>query len=103
MDISFLSRLRYQNLYRGSRLFNIEDVFVSGMGKQMASPMNFNNPKFIDYAFRKDKSDFFGCVAFANCDLCITTGCGPDMFSDVFRRPILALNFSPTSEFVVVE
>ena len=32
---------------------------------------------------------------FANCDLCITTGCGPDMFSDVFRRPILALNFLP--------
>ena len=72
-----------------------EDVFVFRMGKQMASPMNFNNPKFIDYAFRKDKSDFLDVWLFANCDLCITTGCGPDMFSDVFRRPILALNFLP--------
>ena len=72
-----------------------QNVFVFRMGKQMANPMNFKNPKFIDYAFRKDKSDFLDVWLFSNCDLCITTGCGPDMFSDVFRRPILALNFLP--------
>ena len=70
-------------------------VFVFRMGKQMANLMNFDDPKYIDYAFRKDKSDLLDVWLFANCDLCITTGCGPDMLSDVFRRPILALNFLP--------
>lgn len=72
-----------------------QGVFVFRMGKNMACPMDFDNSKFIDYAFREDKSDLLDVWLFSNCDLCITTGCGPDMFSDVFSRPILALNFLP--------
>jgi len=71
------------------------EIFVFRMGKKMTNPVNFVNSKFIDYAFRKDQSDMLDVWLFANCNLCITTGSGPDMISDVFRRPILAINFLP--------
>lgn len=71
------------------------DIFVFRMGKKMANPAEISNPKFIDYPFLKEKSDMLDVWLFANCNLCITTGSGPDMISDVFRRPILAVNFLP--------
>jgi putative glycosyltransferase (TIGR04372 family) len=65
------------------------------MGKDMAHEVDYVHPRFVDYSFRKDKSDFLDVWLFSNCSLCVTTGSGPDMISDVFRRPILMLNFLP--------
>jgi len=75
-----------------------QNVFVFRMGRKMAFPMNFSHPKFVDYAFRVDKSDFLDVWLFANCSLCISTGSGPDMVSNVFCRPILSLNFLPLQD-----
>ena len=41
------------------------------------------------------KSDFMDIWLFANCTLCISTGTGPDLVSDVYRRPLLFLNYLP--------
>ena len=72
-----------------------QGVWVFRMGKQMARRIPSTHERVIDYAFRDDKSDFLDVWLFAHCDLCITTGSGPDMISDVYRRPVLAVNFLP--------
>ena len=72
-----------------------QGVWVLRMGKTMARQIPMIHPKVIDYAFHPDKSDFLDVWLFANCDLCITTLSGPDMISDVYRKPILAINFLP--------
>lgn len=70
-------------------------VFVLRMGRGMNSRVEYTHDKFIDYAFDLNKSDFLDVWLFANCSLCITTGSGPDMISDVFRRPLLVVNYLP--------
>ncbi len=72
-----------------------QGIFVFRMGREVSTQLEIQNPKFIDYANRSDKSDFLDVWLFARCKLCVTTGTGPDMISDVFRRPILAVNFLP--------
>lgn len=70
-----------------------QGVWVLRMGKVMAKPIPSSHERIIDYAFEPDKSDFLDIWFFAHCDLCITTFTGPDIISDNYRRPILALNF----------
>ena len=72
-----------------------QGVWVLRMGKVMARPIPCNHPRIIDYAFQSDKSDFLDIWLFAHCDLCISTGTGPDVVSDIYRRPILFLNYTP--------
>ena len=74
-----------------------QDVLVLRMGKTMEKPLLHDNKMIIDYAFLDEKSDFLDVWLFANCDLCITTGTGVDMISDVFRKPLLFLNCLPLS------
>lgn len=72
-----------------------QGVWVLRMGKVMAKPIPSNHPRIIDYAFHPDRSDFLDIWLFAHCDLCITTGTGPDVVSDIYRKPLLYLNLSP--------
>lgn len=94
---------RYHD-YRNSSIENFvpaaewladQGVWVLRMGKTMAKRLVTEHERVIDYAFRADRSDFLDVWLFANCDLCISTGTGPDMISDVFRRPLLAVNYLP--------
>jgi len=72
-----------------------QGVWVIRMGKIMKKPFPLNHPKIIDYAFCNNKSDLLDIWLFANCCLCISTGTGPDMLSDIYRKPLLLLNFMP--------
>jgi putative glycosyltransferase (TIGR04372 family) len=72
-------------------------VYVIRMGKEMNKPITIAHPKIIDYAFCAEKSDLLDVWLFANCNLCISTGSGPDMVSDIYRRPLLFLNYIPIS------
>ena len=77
-----------------------QGVWVIRMGKTMKNQIKSENKKIIDYAFLEDKNDFLDIWLFANCDLCISTGTGPDAVSNIFRRPSLYLNFLPLSHIV---
>ncbi len=78
-----------------------QGVWVLRMGKVMAKPIPTNHPRVIDYAFHPDKSDFLDIWLFAHCNLCISTSSGPDMVSDIYRRPLLFINcLSPLSNLV---
>jgi len=70
-------------------------VWVLRMGKIMANPLKIKHRRIIDYSFELDKSDFLDVWLFANCKFCISTGCGPDAISDIYRRPLLLLNYIP--------
>ena len=75
-------------------------VWVIRMGKTMKNQIKSENKRIIDYAFLEDRSDFLDVWLFANCDLCISTGTGPDAISDVFRRPCLFLNILPLTHII---
>ena len=72
-----------------------QGVWVLRMGKIMKKPISITHKRIIDYAFHPEKSDSLDIWLFANCDLCITTGTGADSISEVFKRPILDINFTP--------
>jgi putative glycosyltransferase (TIGR04372 family) len=115
-DSAFLSNVKeldkYDWNYHSYRDSNIDSyihamqwlasqgVFVLRMGKEMLNPVQVNNLRIIDYAFSSDKSDLLDIWLFANCNLCVSTGTGPDWISDVYRRPILYLNFLPLMDMI---
>jgi len=65
------------------------------MGKSVNNRVSIKHPRVIDYPFHPERSDFLDVWLFANCDLCISTGSGPDTISDVYRKPIIFLNYLP--------
>ena len=76
-----------------------QGVWVLRMGKSVNKRVSIKHPRVIDYPFHPEKSDFLDVWLFANCDLCISTGSGPDLISDVYRKPILFLNYLPLIGF----
>ena len=77
-----------------------QGIWVLRMGKNMHKPIKSSNRKIIDYAFSSDRSDLLDIWLFGNCDLCISTLSGADYISDVYRRPLLNLNFLPLVDMI---
>ncbi|BAZ91325.1 hypothetical protein NIES932_28320 [Raphidiopsis curvata NIES-932] len=77
-----------------------QGVWVLRMGKIMKKPIPTAHPRIIDYAFHPEKSDFLDIWLFAHCSLCISTGSGPDMISDIYRCPMLFVNYLPMRNLV---
>lgn len=74
-----------------------DGALVLRMGRIMAQPLDSSHPKVIDYAFHPERSDFLDVWLFANCDLCVTTGSGPDHISVVYGKPLVCVNYLPLS------
>lgn len=72
-----------------------QGIWVFRMGRQMHKPITISHPKIIDYAFCENQSDLLDIWMFANCNLCISNGSGPDMVSDMYCRPLLFVNYIP--------
>ncbi len=72
-----------------------QGLIVLRMGKRMKKKVNSNHKNIIDYAFCKDRSDLLDIWLFANCNLCITTMTGLDRVSDIYNRPLMAINYLP--------
>ena len=65
---------------------------VFRMGVVVNKPFNSNNPKIIDYANSKLRSDFMDVYLGAKCSFCISTGFGFDFVPYIFRRPIVLMS-----------
>ncbi len=74
-----------------------QGALVLRMGSMTNKRIPSTHNNVIDYSCRNDKTAFLDVWLFAHAFLCITTGTGPDMISDVYRRPLLALNYIPIS------
>ena len=72
-----------------------QGVWVIRMGKIAERELNFQHPKFVDYAFIEDQNDLMDIWLFANASATISTGTGPDIIANIYNRPILYLNYIP--------
>ena len=66
----------------------LRGYYVFRMGSNVKKPLKSSNPKIIDYANSKIRSDFMDIYLGAKCSFCISTSCGFDAIPVVFRRPI---------------
>jgi len=77
-----------------------QGVWVIRMGKAMSKRISTKKSRIIDYAFCPNRNDLLDIWLFANCNLCISTGSGIDYVSDVYRKPLLFLNYLPLNDMV---
>lgn len=69
---------------------------VLRMGAAVEKPLPPNlHPRIRDYATNGMRSEFMDMWLGANCNFCISTGCGFDAIPYVFRRPTLYTNYVP--------
>ena len=69
--------------------------YVIRMGAKVNASLNSAHPKVIDYANNGMRSDFMDIFLGANCHFAISTGTGWDAIPEIFRRPIVYVNFVP--------
>jgi len=62
--------------------------YVFRMGINVLKPLKSSNPRIIDYANSKIRSDFMDMYLGAKCSFCISTACGFDAIPMTFRRPV---------------
>jgi putative glycosyltransferase (TIGR04372 family) len=63
--------------------------YVFRMGINVLKPLKSSNPKVIDYANSKIRSEFMDIYLGAKCSFGITTGTGFDEIPRIFRKPIV--------------
>ena len=63
--------------------------YVFRMGNNVLKPLKSSNPKIIDYANSKMRSDFMDVYLGAKCSFCITTSFGVDAIPCIFRKPLV--------------
>jgi putative glycosyltransferase (TIGR04372 family) len=95
------------NLYHSYRDCSINDflgvaeflanqgIYVFRMGRVANQRLISSNPLIIDYAFSDLRSDLLDMVLGSGCFFCLTTGSGFDAIPQIFRRPILEVNYLP--------
>jgi putative glycosyltransferase (TIGR04372 family) len=88
-----------QNYHLAAQKLTELGYYVIRMGAVVQKPFYSPNPKIIDYATNGCRTDFMDIYLGANCDFCITTGTGFDAIPMIFRRPIVAVNYTPIEYF----
>jgi len=71
--------------------------YVFRMGVKVHKPLKSSNPKIVDYANSKMRSDFMDIYLGANCTFGVTTSTGLDAVFYVFRKP-MALIVTPIGD-----
>ncbi len=74
-----------------------QGTWVLRMGKIASTPLLTKNPKIIDYAFEKSRSDVLDIWLFTNASLVVSTGTGLDYLAGIYGIPLMLLNFLPFS------
>ena len=73
--------------------------YVFRMGINVLKPLISSNPKVIDYANSKIRSDFMDIYLGAKCRFCISTSSGFDGIPTIFRKPIAFTCHVPFGNF----
>ena len=69
--------------------------YVFRMGGNVLKKFNLSNPKIIDYANLKIRSDFMDIYLGAKCTFCISTQAGFDEVPAIFRKPVAYVGVVP--------
>ena len=67
--------------------------WVFRMGKAVNKPLKIEHPRILDYANTTYRSDFLDIWLFGNCYFSISTGTGIDTVADIFRKPVVYVNY----------
>lgn len=103
------SKQRVVNAYRDGDILDYvqaaewlagQGIWVFRMGKLAQQRIPSNHPRIIDYAFSDARSDFLDIWLSSKCNLFISTGTGIDRIPDIYRRPLLFVNYLPVSRFI---
>ena len=95
-----LERWSYHN-YRDGNIDNFilaaeelasRGYYVFRMGINVLKPLKSSNPRIIDYANSKIRSDFMDIYLGAKCFFCISAQGGFEGISATFRRPIVVIS-----------
>ena len=70
-------------------------LFVLRMGSVVSKPLVSNNPRVIDYANSKVRSEFMDLFLGAHCEFNVSDGLGFYAIPAMFRRPNAYVNYSP--------
>ena len=73
--------------------------YIFRMGVKVLKPLKSSNPKIIDYANSKIRSDFMDIYLGAKCRFCISTSSGFDGIPTIFRKPIAFTCHVPFGNF----
>ena len=73
---------------------------VIRMGKYVATKLNIQHPRIIDYATSEQHNDFLDIWLMAKCQFAISTGTGTDTVTNVFKKPVVYVNFLPAIDYV---
>ena len=69
--------------------------WVLRMGKVVHRRLSVDHPRVVDYATSTHRSDFLDIWLMAHCYFTISTGLGLDSIADIFRRPMVFVNYLP--------
>lgn len=104
------SKGKYKNkdwTYHSYRDTNIDDYsesikwllkkgyFIIRTGKVANKRLRVQSKNLVDYPFCNKQNDLIDIWIFANCDLVITTGSGPDVISGAYKIPTIYANLLP--------
>lgn len=70
-------------------------LFVLRMGSVVSKPLISGNPRVIDYANSKVRSEFMDLFLGAHCEFNVSDGLGFYAIPAMFRRPNAYVNYSP--------
>ena len=71
------------------------NYFVIRMGKNVEDQFDIEYPNITDYANSEQRNDFLDIWLMARCQFAISTGTGTDMVTNVFKKPVVYVNFLP--------
>lgn len=87
----------FRNIGINKFLLSAEEIskrgyFVFRMGKKVKHGFKSDNPKIIDYANSKKRSDFLDIYLGAKCFFCLSSHTGYDNIPVIFRKPIVYIS-----------
>jgi putative glycosyltransferase (TIGR04372 family) len=68
------------------------------MGAVVKEALDVSNSRIIDYAVSGHRSDFMDIYLGAKCTFFITSGTGIDAIPEMFRRPLMNVNYVPLED-----
>jgi putative glycosyltransferase (TIGR04372 family) len=74
--------------------------WVIRTGKEVEKPFQIKNDKLIDYAVDINRSDLLDIWLCKNCHFFVSTGTGLDSVADIFRKPIVYVNYLPIAQII---
>ncbi len=84
-----------KNYVKAAELLTRENYFVFRVGKGVSGKIETINNKIIDYSNTEDRNDFLDIFLSANCSFFLDSCTGLSTVPNVYRVPIVFVNFAP--------